>query len=302
VHNRCNSVKLIAIRAPEGLWYTRPFIKHSFHPPMELTSRSCRNRDAQGVFLRVTLTRRDCQNVAPPDGAKLRMDRFLNSCVIDQLPGGAGGEAVNRAVRGHQLGAVSWDDQALVAALYRMCDALAASVFGDAALATVLISLTGGGCRRSRYRAQRDGLAIRHVVEFDARWVRQLDDFQRFTAIAYELTHAWQAACGAPPCDGRIHNRQFRDKARAIGLHVGERRGKIIGVSEAFFPACRAARIAMRAKPAASFPLPPVVRKGTSTPRKWTCGCQILYSGRRAVRARCEDCGQPFAASPQKLL
>jgi hypothetical protein len=30
-------------------------------------------------------------------------------------------------------------------------------------------------------------------------------------------------------------------------------------------------------------------------PKKWTCGCQSIYSGRKDLNVICGDCGKPFA-------
>jgi len=205
-------------------------------------------------------------------------------------------EAVNEAVRDHQLGAIEWHECGLVASLYRMCDALAGSRFADEALASVLICPSRAGCRRSRYRTKRNGMAIRHVIEVNVPWLQQLDDFQRLVALAYEMLHAWQATRGTPPGDGRIHNRQFIDKAAAVGLGVGGRRHEIKGVSEPFFDACRAAGIAVPSKLAERLPLPAPAKAGGNRWRRWSCGCQSIYhGGRNALGARCNRCGNEFS-------
>ncbi|HWL92748.1 MAG TPA: hypothetical protein VNT79_04370 [Phycisphaerae bacterium] len=206
----------------------------------------------------------------------------------------AGGEAVNDAVREHQLGAFSWRERGLVVALYQMCDALVASAFAGEPLGPVLISLSRNRCRRSRYRTQRDGMAIQHVIEFNGRWLRQLDDFQWLVAVAYEMLHAWQAACGAPPANGRFHNRQFLDEARAIGLRVGRSRNQIIGVGEDFFSGCGVARIAVPASPGKRFPLPAPLSAGKNTRAKWSCGCQEAQVGKRIFDVTCNRCGRNF--------
>lgn len=128
--------------------------------------------------------------------------------------------------------------------------------------------------------------------------------------LLHELLHGWQQAYGTiDRTNPNYHNREFRDKAKDLGLVVDRygRQGYLI--ESKFFDLLRQHGIDLSAAvvgegddedAAAATDKRPVVRpaavtrRGTSKLKKWSCGCTNVRVAVADFRAQCLKCQEVF--------
>ncbi len=140
------------------------------------------------------------------------------------------------------------------------------------------------------FRAGHNGLGLEGVIAINAKYVGMLEEWELLGVLVHEMVHAWQA------CHGTVgkrshHNREFRDKARELGLIV-ERNGVTGYTAESPFKdllrrfgvGAPEVEIAPRSR----------VRNGDSKLKKWSCGCTNVWVAVAGFSAKCGRCGNVF--------
>ncbi|MBI2808711.1 MAG: hypothetical protein HYX68_27295 [Planctomycetes bacterium] len=155
---------------------------------------------------------------------------------------------------------------------------------------------------RSRYghfRQECNGFGLRGETALNLLYLKNRPYWQVLGTLLHELLHNWQQACGKPG-KGNYHNRQFQQKALALGLEVDRRghtrylasspftdllqqHGVAVKVADEAIPTHRASRAERRAC--------------GSTLKKWSCDCQNIWTGKDEIHLRCTNpggCGKDF--------
>ena len=142
------------------------------------------------------------------------------------------------------------------------------------------------------YRNGHNGFGLEHQITFNTRYLNKNDPADCLDTLLHELIHEWQYLHGTPG-KWNYHNKEFREKARSLGLLIDER-----GVSHGVIPDSPFTRLLRQhGVDTSRLPLPNEERlrrpKGDSKMKKWTCGCTNV---RCAVElaATCITCGNPF--------
>jgi hypothetical protein len=142
------------------------------------------------------------------------------------------------------------------------------------------------------YRNSGNGFGLAHEITFNEKYfdgsvVELLD------TCLHELLHEWQALHGRPPSarSGNYHNREFRERAKALGLLVDER-GRSGGIEPGPFMALLEAHgISIHHAGPGALPKP---TKPTGTKMmKWSCKCTNVRAAVE-LRAECLRCGAIF--------
>ncbi|MBC7076709.1 MAG: hypothetical protein H5T92_00110 [Synergistales bacterium] len=126
--------------------------------------------------------------------------------------------------------------------------------------------------------------------------------------VLHEQIHLWQQRFGEHPVTRNYHNKEFCQKAEALGLHPEPGTGCHLRPADGPFEALL--REYGIYKPPEELLVPKVEkvnwwelfkdladggeRKGRSTLTKWSCGCQNVRVGTKEFYARCTRCGELF--------
>jgi hypothetical protein len=139
------------------------------------------------------------------------------------------------------------------------------------------------------FRYGHNGFGLRGEIALNSRYLRQ-PDYDVLGTLLHELIHGWQEAHGKP---GRrnYHNRQYRTKARELGLLVDTRGRQTYAAESAFKDLLLQHEIDVPAiEQPATYKKPP----SKSKLKKWSCGCTNVWCAIAEMRARCLKCGGYF--------
>lgn len=196
-------------------------------------------------------------------------------------------EPVYRALATHQR-SEEWSHRDLIAELQTWAERF------DAEFKLQCGPLSLAVCKLSRrhfghFRCGHNGFGLWGEIAINSIYVDQRPRWQTLGTLLHELIHAWQQANGDRGKNG-THNRQFRDKARSLGLLIDTR-----GVTE-YAPESPFTRILEQHGIAISTRLatPAKRRQGHSKLRKWRCDCTNVRVGVLDFYAQCLKCGQVF--------
>ena len=147
-----------------------------------------------------------------------------------------------------------------------------------------------------QYRRGRNGLGLRHELTLNTRYVGTQALAQQLETLLHEILHLWQALHGTPG-KHNWHNREFREKARSLGIVIDER-GRHTGIERGPFTellerhGVDTAPLFERTEARTAAATPENQQEGSKL-RKFCCGCTNV---RCAVdlRARCLKCGSEF--------
>lgn len=141
------------------------------------------------------------------------------------------------------------------------------------------------------FRYGHNGFGLRGEIALNTRYLPPHREFWEVLGVLlHELLHAWQQAHGHPG-KGNHHNREFRDKARDLGLVIDER--GVTGYS------ARTPFKDLLQEQGVWIPEGEVLpveekRKGASKLLKWSCGCTNIRVAVPHFRALCLNCHREF--------
>ena len=198
-------------------------------------------------------------------------------------------EVINVALRDHQSDVQDWDFSALAADLHRWAERMVVEFKLDIGTPALMFERLRG--RLGHYRRGRNAFGLKDEVAIDEDHARASPYWQVIGTVLHELLHSWQEHSGRPPSRScyNYHNRQFREKARELGLIV-DRRGHTQYVP------CETPFLGLLSKYGVAVPdIPQPVflpeRRGKSKLNLYECPCGVkVRVGRSRFNAKCLDC------------
>lgn len=141
------------------------------------------------------------------------------------------------------------------------------------------------------FRGGHNGFGLKGEIALNVRYLfGQRESWEVLGTLLHELLHAWQQAHGKPG-KNNYHNRQFRDKAKSLGLLIDKRGVTGYAAESPFKDLLRRFDVDV---PFFEVPLPKEKVKGDSKLKKWSCGCINVWCAKAELDARCMKCGQRF--------
>lgn len=143
------------------------------------------------------------------------------------------------------------------------------------------------------YRIGRDGLALKHRININARHIRESVG-QTLAVLLHEQTHLWEDVAHFRRRGGSYHTRKFREKVASFGIPTDEG-GHFLGIEPDGLFSRLLERHGVQVTGAA-----PQEAADSGRPRsrlaKWACGCRIIRVARGvgAAEIRCLRCDRLF--------
>jgi hypothetical protein len=147
--------------------------------------------------------------------------------------------------------------------------------------------------RLGHFHPGHNGLGLKGEIVVNELYIGERAEWETLGTLLHEMLHAWQQAHGQPG-KRNYHNKQFREKARTLGLLIDER-----GYTE-YVPDSPFTRLLDRHGVVASLDEPALRKKKSRrgdaevTLKRWFCGCTNVRVAVRSFRARCLNCGNEF--------
>jgi hypothetical protein len=197
-------------------------------------------------------------------------------------------EPINDALKDHALGVEGWAYSEFARPLHEWAERFNEAF--DLQLETPAIRLDRAGRRTlGTYLPGRNSFGLRHEVTLNTRHLdRSLPEL--LETLLHELLHEWQELHGRPG-KSNYHNKEFREKARSLGLIV-DQWGHGMGVLPGPFTSLleeNGVNPQILSKPKVAGKRPP----GKSKLKKWSCRCTNVRAAVE-LKAKCLHCGQIF--------
>jgi hypothetical protein len=148
-----------------------------------------------------------------------------------------------------------------------------------------------GAHRLGHFRRGHNGFGLSSEIAINRKYLSSREPWQILGTLLHELLHAWQEDYGKAG-KNNYHNKQFREKARSLGLIINARGYTQYEPDSPFF-----AVLQRHGVETPKVPPPQYVVRGSSKLKKWACQCQPPINVRVAVAhfyARCLWCGELY--------
>jgi predicted SprT family Zn-dependent metalloprotease len=143
--------------------------------------------------------------------------------------------------------------------------------------------------RLGHFRYGQNGFGLRGELAINRRYIKEDQFWKTLGTLLHELLHCWQQAYGKSG-KRNYHNKEFREKAKSLGLIVDHR-----GYTEYDQDSPFQKLLEKNGIQVPNLPHTNIVAKkqGNSKLKKWSCGCTNV---RVAVelQAQCLRCGNKF--------
>jgi len=206
-------------------------------------------------------------------------------------------EPINLALREHQVATHDWPARGLLAELHTWAERFAVQFKLDVPLPALVVDRLRGACL-GHFRRGRNAWGLKFEIAIQEYHATSSPVWRYLGTLLHEVLHLWQAIHGTPPASTawNYHNKQYRNKAMALGLIV-DRRGCTTYATEnsPFLDLLRKYGVDVSSLPPVETQAGSVGRLGTSKIKLWECKCPVRV--RVAVKrfnARCLDCEQLF--------
>ena len=217
--------------------------------------------------------------------------------VADALPQRSaeqtGGERINTALREHQTTVKDWRRGEAVRDLHTWAERFIVEFKLETGPPALMFDRLRS--RLGHYRSGRNPFGLRDEIAIDVRHLTEHPYWQVLGTLLHECVHCWQEHNGAPAASSawNYHNREFREKARSLGLIVDRYGYTTYAAGDTpFFTILRKYQLN---PPDAPPEVPPPLSKGHSKLHLFVCPCGVRARvGRRRFNARCLDCGGLF--------
>lgn len=149
-----------------------------------------------------------------------------------------------------------------------------------------------GAHRFGHFRRGHNGFGLSSEIAINRKYLSHREPWQILGTLLHELLHAWQEDYGKAG-KNNYHNKQFREKARSLGLIIDTRGHTQYEPDSLFFAVLRCYGVE-----APQVPPPQYVVRGSSKLKKWACQCEPPINVRVAVAhfyARCLWCGELYS-------
>lgn len=203
-------------------------------------------------------------------------------------------EQINLELRAHQGRIDDWPKKDLAENLHIWAERF----IREFKLKSAVPALTLDRLRPTRYghfRPGRNGFGLLNEIAINETYVNKHEYWRVLVTLLHELLHAEQEAVGTPG-RGNYHNKEFRERAEALGLIVDHWGHTWVAPRPTFFWSAlekyglKVLDIVEPAKVTTS-------KAGNSKLKLWVCQCPKPVRVRVAIsdfRARCLKCGQLF--------
>jgi hypothetical protein len=144
--------------------------------------------------------------------------------------------------------------------------------------------------RLGHFRIGHNGFGLKGEIAINVRYLTDRESFWRVLGtLLHELLHAWQHTHGKASTQCH-HNREFRDKARELGLVVDGKGVTSFAADSRFKELLRRNGITVPDGEIKATPR----KAGSSKMRKWSCGCTTVRTGVGDFQAQCLKCNNRF--------
>jgi hypothetical protein len=220
----------------------------------------------------------------------------------------------HEAIRQHIEGAQDWEWRHIATTLYQWTDRLNDRFFTQKIPAALLSFERMDHRVLAAYTLNRNPQGLLYEITFNTLHLdRPL--WEMLETLMHEYVHLWQQNRGEHPVTRNYHNREFVDRCEALGLHpaigTGVHTRPADGPFAAFLKAYAVSQpdygtdtiVDGKGRPLDWWYMPGKKEdQGSSTLRKWSCGCQNVRVGTKEFYASCTRCGHAFvkveASSP----
>lgn len=206
-------------------------------------------------------------------------------------------EQINLELRAHQGRIDDWPKRALVEDLHIWAERFASEFKLQVPVPALMLDRLSRRCC-GHFRRGRNGFGLLHEIAINEMHVSKDRYWDVLVTLLHELLHAEQET-GGKPGRGNYHNREFRERARALGLIVNQWGCTWMAPKPTPFSdtlekyGLTAPEIQVPASAT-------VASSGSSKLKLWVCKCPKPVRVRVAIadfQAQCLKCGHVFVRS-----
>ena len=215
------------------------------------------------------------------------------------------GPTPQETIRRHVEAAEDWPWHEIAGQLYAWIDRFNDRFFGREMPDAVLSFESMDHRILAAYTLRRNVHGLLYEIAFNTKHMaRPL--WQTLETLMHEYVHLWQQNYGEHPVSRNYHNQEFVARCEGIGLHPAIGSGCHVRPADGIFaeflraygvpepPPLPEPKLTPRGKPLDWWTDPEKRRKGRSSLRKWSCGCQNVRVGTQEFHAQCLLCGNEF--------
>jgi SprT-like family len=180
-----------------------------------------------------------------------------------------------------------WDMERLIKELHRWKEIYVVEFKIEIPSVAFCIKPTRSNCY-GYFRPGHNEFGLTREIAINKNHLACRERWQVLGTLLHELLHAWQDAFGTPG-KRNYHNAQFRETALRYGLVVDRRGVTDYATESPLMEHFRKYGVEIPELPKPS-PRPP----GTSTLKKWSCGCTNVRVGIADFKAKCLKCNRGF--------
>jgi hypothetical protein len=224
---------------------------------------------------------------------------------IAPMPERLSGPTPQEVIRRHVEGADDWEWQEIASQLYVWTDRINDRFF-ERVMPDAVLSFERMDYRvLAAYTLRRNAQGLLYEITFNVKHLgRPL--WQTLETLMHEYMHLWQQNFGESPVSRNYHNQEFVSACEAIGLHPAISSGVHLRPADGLFAQFLRVygvpepepepepKTTPKGRPVDWWADPEKRRRGRSTMRKWSCGCQTVRVGTKEFHAQCTRCRNLF--------
>lgn len=203
-------------------------------------------------------------------------------------------EQINLDLRSHQGSIEDWSKRGLMEDLHIWAERFASEFKLKTAVPALTLDRLSRRCC-GHFRRGRNGFGLLNEIAINELHISKTRYWGVLVTLLHELLHAEQEIAGKPS-HGNYHNKEYRERAEALGLIVDHWGHTWVAPKPTpFWDILEKYGLTV---PVIKEPAPVIVASpGSSKLRLWVCQCEKPVRVRVAVadfQARCLKCGQVF--------
>ena len=213
---------------------------------------------------------------------------------------------VNREIENHSIEADDWTYSELANELYWWFEVFNAKCFKDQPIDAIALSFANTGVRNlGHFVIGRNDMGIINNININVEYL-DLPKWAQLKTLLHEMVHVWeyQYLEEKKRTNNWYHKKDFQNKMKAFGIEC-EANGALsfIDPKGLFVHLIRLGGVSLEGavipheeiKDGQIKKTKPIKkRKGKSSLKKWSCGCQSVRIGTKEFHATCDLCGNKF--------